>query len=313
MPILAQSAAFSSQVFPIIQEGEYVPYTFLLNRVAELSGRDSANISVDEQTKLRGFIGRATKKIWEAEFWPELTIVEERSYRATWFSTFTYSSGDEVYHSSKYWTANAGTSAGEEPGVSSKWDELTITDPLIKTDDTHYYIPIGTIKRITSKNPELYNSFESYDFERFADGVRVVQARELGETLFVEHRPSAPYFTTKAFAAADMSAYPDGLWTYYANSAVTDYTDDYFGQHFDQVQPSTGSAVVAGDPALKYRIPRRFEDYIVSKATADLLLTDEKPGLAAVYNAKAAEAMDEEVNKLYFQEGQLPTIRVKGY
>ncbi|MEX2310239.1 MAG: hypothetical protein WD738_21910 [Pirellulales bacterium] len=51
-----------------------------------------------------------------------------------WANNVAYSSGSVVAHNDSGWVANANTSAGEEPGVSSKWDPGPTLDrePVVK-------------------------------------------------------------------------------------------------------------------------------------------------------------------------------------
>lgn len=278
-------------------------YTDLLQRTAEMAGRDYATLSTDEQTALRGFIGDATKKIWEEEFWPDLMTYEERPYRILWRSAVAYTSSTEVYHSAtdKYWTANATTTAGEEPGTSSKWGSLDIDRAYIPRWPTGY-IPLGDVESITTKDPRKSNSYQTYDFVPAHDGVTVEpRSRELQTTVWVKHRRKAPFFDATDWSAT--GSYSEETWFYYS-------TTDRFSQNFSVIADDGSSS---GSTVIGWNIPKIFAPYITRAAAADMLLQDEKVQLAGALQAKADDYLLSEKEKLFFQQGQLPKIRVKGY
>lgn len=59
------------------------------------------------------------------------------NWRGTWDSGVAYNYLDAVAHSAESWIANQDTNAGDEPGVSAKWDKMTdgITESF--ADDTY--------------------------------------------------------------------------------------------------------------------------------------------------------------------------------
>ena len=56
-----------------------ISYKEVLRGAAETSGRIFGVLSGDDAELLRGFISRRLKEAWEAQFWPELMVVEQRT------------------------------------------------------------------------------------------------------------------------------------------------------------------------------------------------------------------------------------------
>lgn len=56
-----------------------INYKEVLRGAAENSGRIFSVLSGDDAELFRGFISRRLKEAWEAQYWPELMVVEERT------------------------------------------------------------------------------------------------------------------------------------------------------------------------------------------------------------------------------------------
>ena len=56
-----------------------IAYREVLRGASENSGRIFSVLSGDDAELFRGFISRRLKEAWEAQFWPELMVVEERT------------------------------------------------------------------------------------------------------------------------------------------------------------------------------------------------------------------------------------------
>ena len=72
-------------------------YNQLLQTAAEYAALDPENITVAEAVSLRRALSTSLRKIWESNLWPEVTPVEQRTYRPAWVVGTLYAAGDEVY------------------------------------------------------------------------------------------------------------------------------------------------------------------------------------------------------------------------
>lgn len=67
-----------------------VNYSEVLQLVCELAGFTYATTASQTLMRLRGHISRRFRSIWECDYWPELTRVQERHYRSDYASGTTY-------------------------------------------------------------------------------------------------------------------------------------------------------------------------------------------------------------------------------
>jgi hypothetical protein len=74
-----------------------VNYNEVLQLVSELAGFTYSTLPADLALRLRGHISRRLREIWECDYWPELTRMEERRYRPVWTAGDTYTAGTEVF------------------------------------------------------------------------------------------------------------------------------------------------------------------------------------------------------------------------
>lgn len=80
-----------------------VNYNEVLQLVSELAGITYAELPAETALRLRGHISRRARVMWECEYWPELTRVQERHYRADYNSATNYlapttTSSTEVFY-----------------------------------------------------------------------------------------------------------------------------------------------------------------------------------------------------------------------
>lgn len=112
-------------------------YSAVERGVASTAGINPTNILAHERAMIAEYINDATRYCWDYYPWAEFTITEKRYFRDSWDSTKTYSIGDEVYHSGKYFrmwsTASQDNGTIESPDISiTQWYE--IGDTFADTD-----------------------------------------------------------------------------------------------------------------------------------------------------------------------------------
>lgn len=102
-----------------------IPYSDVLQKAAEASGRIFVDLSREEAGLLRGFIGTRLKQIWEKWLWPDLMMSEERKFRAEWSGGTTYAAGAEVAYTParKYYQSLRGSNTNHAPATGATFVE----------------------------------------------------------------------------------------------------------------------------------------------------------------------------------------------
>lgn len=146
-----------------------VNYSEVLQLVSELAGVTYADLPAELALRLRGHISRRFREMWEADYWPELTRVEERRYRldyagGTAYSAPTTTTASEVFYpptkgyyqalrattgnapatlsggtyttNSAYWNAAQGSYSGNDWAASTAYTVATV---VRYPDNNRYY------------------------------------------------------------------------------------------------------------------------------------------------------------------------------
>lgn len=212
---------------------ETVTYKSCQDRWSDLCEKavDSTNATV-LATFNRAF-QRTLRRGWEWYWWPELMRTQERFYRDAWAAT-SYASGDEVYDAgtAKYWRANAATIAGDVPGVSTKWDELTVVDAYIDRDQDGQ-TPFTHALEVFDSSPRETRSARHLPWQYDERGV-VLTGPNVPASAWLRFRIRCPQFSGPTWSTGVLAA---GVTRYYA-SATEGYEGDYW---------QTVTATLAGD------------------------------------------------------------------
>ena len=102
-----------------------VPYSDVLQKAAEATGRVFADLSVQEAGFFKGFVNTRLRHAWEQARWPELIQTEQRFFRPIW-SSGNYAQGAEIFYwpTKKYYRRIASNAATDAPGaVAGAWAE----------------------------------------------------------------------------------------------------------------------------------------------------------------------------------------------
>lgn len=70
-----------------------VTFQSVLNAVALRAGLNPASLDSNTQAQIAEYVQAWAKKAWEWEFWPEITVLEQRAYRDTYNSATAYAAG----------------------------------------------------------------------------------------------------------------------------------------------------------------------------------------------------------------------------
>lgn len=103
----------------------------LLEMVLRGRGFDTTSYSmtVKEKEQYADLLNAVVRSGWEAEFWPQLILVERRQYRPDWAEAGNYEVGNEVYYATTdaYYRAlavNIGITPGSDAAVWEEADEM---------------------------------------------------------------------------------------------------------------------------------------------------------------------------------------------
>lgn len=98
-----------------------IPYSDVLQRAAEASGRIYTDLTKQEAGLFKGFIGTRLRQIWEKWLWADLRLVEERKFRLEWYGGQNYNVTDEVFYTPtrKYYQSVKAANANNPPATGT--------------------------------------------------------------------------------------------------------------------------------------------------------------------------------------------------
>ena len=139
--------------------------------------------------------------IKSATFWPELLLVEERTYAAPYSTTTTYNTGDRIYFTDGiYYDARFDGILDESPSDSpTYWTEAT-PDRTIELDQLWETNRIGVVKDVFDSDPRTSNTVKRLVFEVDADGLHFNSS--VGKSVFVKFIAQAEDWTSSAYSAS---------------------------------------------------------------------------------------------------------------
>ncbi len=209
---------------------ETVEYKELLDTWADICGIESDVVLDLDRARFNNAFNRCIKKGWNWNRWPQLHLLEERRYRPIWMAQ-AYGIDDELYHeaSDAYYRANDDTTAADEPGASSKWDELADTD----VDAFIAYEQDGETG-FTFINDVWTDNFRTspttarrLKWEYDDRGIRILDRSNVPETCWVHLYQRCPRWKGDDYSAS--STYAAGRVLYYESAAETpDYLGDFW-------------------------------------------------------------------------------------
>lgn len=252
--------------------------------IVRLSGLDpsTAGLTATQNAVIAELINDRLQEAWEAEFWPDLLLVEQREYRETWSAAINYSEDEEVYYDGEYYISLADSNVGKQPDTETAWWEV-IEETLQRTIDFEQEgeTVIGDVDAqqcVFGKDPRLYR-----DCDRIAD-VSVysrqilVRADYAPVQPWIRFRPVCPELSLTEWSAS--TAYSIGDLCYLAST----------GQSYKALQASTNY-----DPESQTAhwevvgFPKMFRTYVKHACNADRMQEDKA---RAQERGLAEEALD---------------------
>jgi hypothetical protein len=73
------------------------PYKQVLDRIASYLG-EADGLSADDAVLIAPKLNLFVRLAWEFYWWPDLMVIEQRTFRPSWSATTTYAAGTEVYN-----------------------------------------------------------------------------------------------------------------------------------------------------------------------------------------------------------------------
>lgn len=113
-----------------------IPVKKVYEDIVRLGGLDpaTAGLTSAKIATIADLINDRLLEGWEAEFWPDLMLVEQRHYREAYDAAANYATGEEVYVGAVYYRSLHDGNVGHAPATSPAWWQ-EYSDSLIRTID----------------------------------------------------------------------------------------------------------------------------------------------------------------------------------
>lgn len=256
---------------------------------------DQAGYTARQWARLAGLINERTRIAWQTAWWPQVMEVEQRTYRAAYNATASYTEDDEVFYEVDgyewpYWV-RTDEAEGGAPGTSADWTNYLIADgfvPRVDFDqaDETLIQDVDTAKCIYPRNPLLDVTVKPYRCIPTTNGIVAIETSPPDEP-WVRFRPYAPQFSLTDWAEG--TAYAAGQRVYYDQAG-----DGETGQTYLALEANTGK--IPYDYIEQWKpidFPVFMREYVEWAVTSDLKLDDEGRYRSEARAKEALERMQE--------------------
>lgn len=241
--------------------------------IVRLSGRDpdTAALTATQKANIAGRINDRLLEAWEAEFWPDLMLVEQREYRETYDAAANYSTGEEVYSGGTYWESLQDGNVGNTPSSSPTW-WVEVDDDFVRTIafDQDGETVIGSVDAqqcVFGKDPRVYRGADLISDVSVYDNSILVSAQTAPYQPWVKFRPVCPEFSLTDWAIGTSYSIADLVYV-----ASTGHT-------YKALQASTGKDPVSETAYWEVvGFPKIFRVFVKHAVNADLTQEDEGRG-----------------------------------
>jgi hypothetical protein len=310
-------------------------YESVLRGVSILAGVKMNRLLAEDASLLYEYINQRLRKGWEAAWWPEWTVIEERYYREGLWAAGTYADGAIVYYSPDevyYENTSGGTTTETPSSTATDWEEagnFEMYVPLVQTTSvgSTALTGIGYVKDIYDEDPGLNTLIGPIAKRITTKGVgprSVVNPAATGTTGSILAAPTSIFIEFRE-RARDMSgmveydatsAYKVGDWVYYESATVD-------GEAYEVIVATTAGQTpedtAASFSALEF--PYILTEYVKTGALGDWLSaggggaelgdTASSVRLAAFNIAKAENALEEAIYNEFSQQTTYSTYKVR--
>jgi len=324
----------------------------VLHGVAHLAGLDRDNLSNSEFARIRDLSDARLALAWESGEWPDVLLVEERTFRPLWDSDTTYAKDGEVYYATedKYYQSMAESNTGNTPTTKAWWAESSETPggndwisgtayavgDKVKhdTDGKYYwcYLAHTASGSITPASSSYWTQLVPFD--------RYLAYEQSGETkiggfLAIHKKDPLNFTVNKEYGyklsgkGAHLTANVTKVWVKgrkyrpvlsgdnFSSTSTYAVGDQVYhgGQLYD-----ANAATLAGESPVSHasqwdlvEIPYIFQNYLIRGAYADYLRAMGSNELASAADMDAEAVMTLEADKLLRQQGQVKRLQMFTY
>ena len=253
--------------YPVITAGE------LLDAMLQANGfdPDHTTLTAKELAQFTLLADGALRRAWEAELWPQLMVIERRTYRPAWAADVPYSEGHEVYYTGMYWRSESSANLGHAPALGSAlWTEygsdmipyIAFDQPWEARviDETGVDWPRCVFDDDPLTKPAAVPVAGCRPFEQSI----LVPLDEAPVNPYVRFRPTRPRIGFVEWAAG--TAYATGVVRYRSTE----------GQCYVALRPSTGATPESSaEDWAPVGVPEMFAEYIRERVRAERAADDE--------------------------------------
>ena len=245
---------------------------------------DVVTLSAAEQETIAKAMEKWLKRGWRSEWWPQLMLVEEREYRATYAAGTTYALGAEVYYTDGtdegYFVSLQGTNVGHTPsfaGATAWWEEagedFVCNVEFDQSWETNEIDSLDPAMHVFSEDPRVH-----------ADSARVDHCEVLGEELLIRYdAPTTAWLKFRKMPPQMTRVAYVGATTYAADALV--YGSD--GECYRSLAGSNTGHTPSSSPTwwAVQTFPEMFREYVVAAVHGDYVRDDEER-VASLRDAK---------------------------
>jgi hypothetical protein len=246
----------------------------LLEAVLRGRGFDTTayTMSVKEKAQYEDLLNQFLRQGWEAEFWPQLMLVERRQFRPDWSAATTYSIDNEVYHATTdaYYRAlaeNTGVTPGSNAAV---WGPATDMICFIE-----FAQPFGDGSDIDETGVDFAACAYEDDPLTVMDAAPIPGCKPWQRSIVIPPSlaPNRPYIRFRAICPS-FSFTEWVIGTDYATGDTVFLTSS--NESYTALQPSTGqNPSTEADYWAPAGVPAFLQDYIKLSMIAELAADDE--------------------------------------
>jgi len=263
-----------------------IPVKRIFEDIQRLSGLDptTSALTAAQTAVYADLINDRITEGWEAEYWPDLMLVEQRYYREAYDATANYSTGEEVYVGAVYYRSLQDGNVGHAPATETTWWE-EYSDSLIRTIDFEQdgQTAIGAVDAqqcIYSVDPRIYRGSGLIGDVSVYNHQILVSSELAPVSPWVKFRQVCPQFSLTAWAAD--TAYAIADLCYVAST----------GHTYKALQASTNKDPVSEtDYWVAVGFPSMFRVFVRHAVAADKIMED-------TGRARARARADEELERL---------------
>jgi len=181
---------------------------------------DTATLTTAQKARVAELVNDRVYLAWEAAFFQETMLVEQREYAATYAAGTTYADGDVVYYSGHYYESEAGSNVGHTPDSSPTWwtnvDSTTIRQILFEQTGETVIHRIDPVQAVYDKDPRIYEDAGCMRNVRLLDDRILVRDEEAPLQPWIKFQTRPREYSWTEWSS--ITTYATGDLVYYATT-----------------------------------------------------------------------------------------------